>query len=310
MSTIHATNSYTFTENLPLVDKTNKSGGLDLAFQAEVIRVRFSSQEITDSILFQFGEAKKTAVQVLARFYTQTLDPTLNTNGDLTVILIGHQGGIEATELARQLQDWVDASTPEEGVELAQVRSILIPLQGAQIIWQPKRAVVVADPQRLQAICRSLIEATFYERELKRIESEIDNGWEQTQTDSKFAVEFLERNLTQRKMLEERFQTVLGLRVDLVRLTPQILVPHVFPPTIASQIGERLRERTRMAERLELVEEKLSAQERVYDHCVQRAGDYLIARKGLILEWVIIILLFLQTLLWIIDFLSASGTST
>lgn len=92
------------------------------------------------------------------------------------------------------------------------------------------------------------------------------------------------------------------------RLVPCVLVPHVHPPTLASQIGERLRERTRMADRLELVEGKLESQEHIYELCSHRTSEFMVARKGHHLEWVIIILLLVQTVLLMLDLLSSGKT--
>jgi uncharacterized Rmd1/YagE family protein len=69
-------------------------------------------------------------------------------------------------------------------------------------------------------------------------------------------------------------------------------------------VGERLRERTRLAERTEVLGGQLELFERVYELCGHRASEFTLSRKSLTLEWVIIILLAVQTLLAIIDLLS------
>jgi hypothetical protein len=279
-----------------------------LPADAEVLRVHVSSSARNEPELFRFGENQKQLVYVAERFCTSTLNAGARaSDATLTLVMIPHHGGVEATKLVQLVQIWAEATISPMASSYHPIKSILLTLQGVQVIWQADRAIVFAEPHRMDLVCQALIEATYYEQELRRIEGEIDSGWEQTQADSALAFEFNEQDLPLKESLSKRFQDVLALRVHLARLVPQILVPHVYPPTIASQIGERLRERTRMPERLELIEEKLSAQEQVYDHCTQRAGEYIVARKGHILEWIIIALLFLQTLLWIVDFLASSG---
>jgi hypothetical protein len=279
-----------------------------LPVDAEILHLHFSSSETGEADGFRFGNQQQYLARPIKRFSTSTLNlnQILLSDASLNLILIPNHGS-ESIDLIQGVQAWINSTTPTDFIASGPAKSILLTLQGVHIIWQPQRAVVFADPHRLEQVCQSLIEATYFEQELRRIEAEVDRNWDQTQRDSIFAFEFNEQSLPHKTNLRERFQSVLGLRIALARLTPQILVPHVYPPTIASQIGERLRERTRMPERLTLIDERLDAQERIYDHCAERVSEYVVARKGHILEWVIIILLLAQTLFWIIDFLSSMG---
>lgn len=295
-------------DRITVTGSESSAVAIKLPTEAEVLRIEISSQPRSQLELFRFGENLQQTAYVAERFCVSTLDRLATAkDSTLTLIMIPHHAGVDANKLVQQIQNWTESTASKSAVGNSSIKSILLTLQGVQIIWQPDRAIVFADPQRMDAVCQALIEATFHEQELRRIEMAVDAGWAQTQSDSVFAFEFGEQDLPQKESLSRRFQEVLTLRVRLARLVPQILVPHIYPPTIASQIGERLRERTRMPERLELIEEKLSAQERVYDHCTQRAGEYVVARKGHILEWIIIALLFLQTLLWVVDSLASQG---
>jgi hypothetical protein len=287
-------------ENLPSEVK--------LSSEAEVLRLSIHSHPHESTELFRFGEGQKQIVYVNQRFTTSTLNAATHADeATLTLVMVPHHPSLESSKLIQKVQAWAEMTGSSRCESLRPVRSVWLTLQGVQIVWQPDRAIVFAEPNRMDLVCQALIEATHYERQLRQIELEIDRCWEQTQTDSILAFDFSERDLPLKASLSARFQEKLSLRVRLARLTPQILVPHVYPPTIASQIGERLRERTRMPERLDLVDEKLEAQEHVYELCTQRAGEYLVARKGHILEWVIIVLLFIQTLLWVVDYLASSS---
>lgn len=64
-----------------------------------------------------------------------------------------------------------------------------------------------------------------------------------------------------------------------------------------------------MSDRLELLEGKLEAQERVYELCGQRASEFMLARTGHHLEWAIILLLLTQTALLVIELLSSGKTT-
>lgn len=208
-----------------------------------------------------------------------------------------------------QVQRWQEHCERVGTPVNAHVRSVLLSLHGAHVIWQPNLLVVVAAAERMQTVCRAAVLATCAELELRSIEQTLDARWDAVTADARLAFEFTERDVARKPELGERFQQTVVLRARFERLAPQAIVPHVHPPTLASQIGERLRERLRMAERLELADGKLEAQERVYELCSQRTGEFMVARTGHMLEWVIIVLLLSQTVLLVIEFLTSGGTA-
>ena len=79
------------------------------------------------------------------------------------------------------------------------------------------------------------------------------------------------------------------------------------PATLASQIGERLRERARLTERMEAALGQLEVVEKVYEMCAQRTSDFMLSRSHTILEWIIIILLGAETLLLLADLMATLG---
>jgi hypothetical protein len=195
---------------------------------------------------------------------------------------------------------WAEAPGPAQ----------FVTLHGAQIVWGTGRAAVLAAPDRLDGAVRAVLESEFCDAELKHIERALGALWPDLESDGALAFEFEPRAVRTRHKLAERFRTVLELRARLMRLSPHIHLPPIFPPTLASQIGERLRERARMAYRAESLEGQLEVFERVYDGCAQRASEFVHARRSHALEWVIIILLLAQTVFVCIDQLGGTtGTS-
>lgn len=182
-----------------------------------------------------------------------------------------------------------------------------ITLQGAHVLWSRDLVAVFAPADRLERAARAAAEVALHEGELRRLEDAVDAIWEPLERNAPLAFEFEERSIHQREELSTHFVELVGLRARLARLAPHVHVPPVQPPTLASQIAERVRERTRMHERLELLTERLEAQERVYEMCASRVSEYMVARKGHILEWIIIVLLGAQTLLWIVDAFSTAS---
>ncbi len=156
---------------------------------------------------------------------------------------------------------------------------------------------------------RAVIEVAFYDGELRAIQRGLGEAWPQMEADMALAFEFAEADLPQRTALRERFGAVAQLRARLTRISQQVHTPHQHPPTLASQIGERFRDRARMESRYEFLDEQIEMFEGVYEQCGQRASDYVLARSGNILEWVIIILLVTQLLLSGFEMLAATSTT-
>lgn len=206
----------------------------------------------------------------------------------------------DSEELERQTRAWLmpggEAPTGYQHLTL----------QGAQIYWLLPRVAILASSSRLESVRLAVLEMVYIESELRSIESQLAEAWPDVEADAPLAFEFEERAIPRRNQLAARFQQVLLLRSRLAKITPRLLIPQVYPPTLASQVQERLRERLNVAHRVESLEVQLEMFERVYDGCSQRASDYILTRKGLTLEWIIVILLFLQTLLLVLEILSTS----
>jgi hypothetical protein len=199
--------------------------------------------------------------------------------------------GIEG-EFKGQMQHWVEAAE-SSCVAVAQWMTF----QGTQICWTPQRCAILAPAERIESVKRAVIEVYYYESELNEIERSLGEAWPAMEADMPLAFEFKEQSLGKHQTLQQRFQQVLLSRARLARLGPFVHSPHLHPPTLASQIGERFRERTRMMHRHEFLGEQLEIFERVYEMCGQRASDFKLARTGHMLEWAIIVLLVAQLLL-------------
>ena len=197
---------------------------------------------------------------------------------------------------------WVEsAASPGEPL------CVWMTFQGAHVIWARGRCAVMAQPDRLEAVQRSLIEASFYDAEMRDIELAVGKAWPQLEADAPFAFEVEGTSARTRTQLRHGLQQVLLLRARLARIEPFVEGTSVHPPTLASQVSERLRERIRVTPRLEALESQLEVFDDVYGMCGQRVSDSILARKGYALEWTIITLLAIQLVLWIFELLTATG---
>ena len=239
----------------------------------------------------------------------------------LSAVMTPH-GGEDAPEgslLALLVPTESDAGVrPDEGDELAAVRAwvdaphdeptaMMTTLQGVRIFWTRQRFAVLATPDRLRKVAGSIAEVTYYENELVAIEAALGEAWPQMEADVPLAFEFEAMLPEQRHALRARFQAVVLLSARMARIGPAVHCPHIHPPTLASQVNERMRERLQMPHRHELVGEQVEHFESVYEQCGQRASEFELAAKGHTLEKIIIALLLAQLVLWGFDILTTLG---
>lgn len=201
------------------------------------------------------------------------------------------------------MRRWVETTPAGEAPET----SHLMTFQSAQICWAPGRCAILASKDRLPGLMQAAIEVNYLDAELRSVETKLADTWPQLEADMPLAFEFQEASVATRKQLRQRFQQVLELRARLARLGTYVNAPHKHPPTLATQISERLRERTQMMHRYEYVDEELAVFEEVYEMCGQRASDFMLTRSGNTLEWIIIILLSFQILLSGFEMLSTEA---
>ncbi len=205
---------------------------------------------------------------------------------------------VDDEELLAEIRAWVDAAAARSGET-----TLVMTFQHVQVLWSPERVAVIAQRDRLPAVRNSLVEVTHYIAELAAVERELAVIWPELEEDLPLTFKYDKFANRNRSRLEQRFVQVYKLRSRLSRVTPYLLSPHLYPPTLASQIGERLRERTRVELREEFVSDQLEVCEDVYDTCGQRANDYKHARTNNTLEWIIILLLLSQMILALVQYL-------
>lgn len=263
---------------------------------ADLLRVAFTADRPANgTVLFEFpAPVNRLAVLVGDASAADTKPPA---TGELLILSVP-TAGEEDAGLVHVVRAWADAAAPPDRP------TQVVTLQGAQVVWAGGRAALLAPADRLADTRRALVEVAYYDAELHALERDLAGLWPDLEADTPLAFEFTERSFRGRRQLAERFRRVLSLRARLARITPHVLCPHVHPPTLANQLGERLRERARMAHRVEAVAGQIEVFERVYEACGQRASDFGLARTGHVLEWVIIVLLLTQTILFSVELLA------
>lgn len=198
-----------------------------------------------------------------------------------------------------EIRHWVEGADPD-----AATPSVWLTFQRAVVGWRPGRAVVMASSDRVESAVGALLEGVRHETSLRAIESAASEGWDELEADSALAFESEPMPSTRRDEIKARYRRTVALRASLARVAPYLLSPLMHPPTLGSQIGDRWRERLRMEARYEAVDAQLEVYHDVYDACGQRSSEARLARTGHTLEWAILVVLAVQTVLWLFDVLA------
>jgi len=208
----------------------------------------------------------------------------------------------EDLEIPRAVDAWVDAGAAADAGP-----SFWMVFQGCRIRWSPSRCAILAPADRLGTIRGAVIEVSGHDRIVRQVERSFEAAWPELDMDASLAFEFEERAVRRRGELRDRLQRVLHLRALLARIAPAVLAPPIYPPTLASQVADRLRERLRLVARHDAASLQADVFRDTYDMCGQRASDFMLARAGNRLEWVVIVLLAAQLLLWVLEYLVMAG---
>lgn len=186
---------------------------------------------------------------------------------------------------------------------------VMVPLYGCHVVWTPGRAAVVGPAARLEQLIAAVSDFANREGELRQLEQRCADLVAALDGDAAYAFEYDEQAVSRRDALAGRFREAVAAGARLALLAPAVHAPPIHPPTLASQLGERLRDRTRLAERHEFAVDRVELAERLYEACGQRVAEFGIARRQLALEWAIVVLLVIQTALLVVDLLAGRGTT-
>lgn len=184
---------------------------------------------------------------------------------------------------------------------------ITFTLHGAQVVWHSRRVAILAAAERMESLLLALVDFSYYERELARLERATADSWAQLECDTPLAFEVTARDLERRESVGRQTQRMLTVRMRYARIAPRLNRRGTNLPSLAHQLGERLREKSRVDERLETLANQLEVFEHVYELSSQRFSEFQTSRRETTLEWVIIVLLAAETMMLLIDLLWSLG---
>ncbi len=185
---------------------------------------------------------------------------------------------------------------------------VVVPLYDCHVVWTPGRAAVAGPPDRVATLERAAVDFARQEAELRDAERRSVALMDAIDIDTAGVAEIDAISREQRTTLTTRYRVAVALSRGLSLVAPAMRAPPVHPPTLASQLGERLRDRTRLVERHELVTDRAEFVERVAEFWAGRAVELGVAKQQTGLEWAIVVLLVVQTALLVVDLLAQRGS--
>ena len=292
------------------IDSLAEGAGLDqnlsiLLQGSEIHRIEFVAERTADQqVVLEFSHPIR-AWAVIVDGDRDSTEPAATRQLSILSVPNSRQENAEGNEgeTLSAMREWLSAATSSGEPPIT-----LMTLQGAQILWTPGRLAILAHPDRIETVRNALIESLYYEGEIRDIERTLGDIWPQLEADTPLAFEMDQYSIGKKKQLLQRFSQVLQIRARLARIAPHVHCPHLHPPTLASQVAERLRERTRMTHRHDFLREQIEIFDRVYEMCGERASNFTLARSGNTLEWIIIVLLLAQLLLAGFELLTSTST--
>ncbi len=196
--------------------------------------------------------------------------------------------------------DWIKASQSCD-------RPIILELYGTLVIWTPSRMVLVTTPRHFKKAEHAVLDFTTTAFELEAIEQALPSAWEHYENDIPNGFSFHDPDRESTAALAHRYKQAMSLAGRLSRLSPHIHLAPEHPPTLAGQLAERLRDRSRLVDREEFAGEQIDTIIRLYETAGQRVSEYGLAQREYVLIWMIVFLLAAEIILLLVDLLSTAG---
>lgn len=201
-------------------------------------------------------------------------------------------------EVAEKFAAWAERVATSDAAFPVYVKA-----RGVEVWWCPGQAVLQCNPEEADALRAEVVEFTFYERELRRLETEIAASWNSLEKDRRLACTVTDVDLRESDAFFDRMSSALERRIRFARLEPHLLTPDRTGLAAAQTLGRSLREEAGVEERAEALDAHLAVFEQVYELASPRMGESRDAHEGQRIEWIIIWLLVAEVVLSLLQVL-------
>lgn len=201
-------------------------------------------------------------------------------------------GSASPIELQRSAETWMN----DPALNAAHPTIDLV-LQSDRVLWRPGRAVVLGAGRRLPDLLAGLIDFSFYEGELRRLEQELDEDWPAAEADVPLTHGVERAALARREHVNQMTRHTALRRIRLARLAPHLEKSSAALPGPARRLSAELALQAETVERLKYVDDRLEVFENLYELANDRLSEFAYFRQEYRLEGWIVVLLVVEALL-------------
>ena len=188
-------------------------------------RVRFLPGVDNDTALLTFADPSPCQAVVSA-------EPTTADRDGIDILLVPSPPK-DNPALREELNQWVTTQGGDAPLTTT--------IHGAQIVWRPGRAAILAAADRIDPLVLAIAEFSFFESELRKLEREIADAWPELTADRPLAYDVTPRDLERHEQVGRRMGQTLERRMRHSRIEPHLHRTPANLPTQAQELGERLR---------------------------------------------------------------------
>lgn len=188
------------------------------------------------------------------------------------------------------IETWM-GRTSQEGPAIA------FAANSQKIQWRPGRAVVQSSADGAEDSLAALIEFSFYESELRRMEASLAGAEAIAPADVARAHRIRFRDRKHWKRIGDTIEALYRMRLEYARLESQLVTAPLSLSGNAREIMERLIDESGIDDRMEAFSNRLEACEDLYEGANDRIADHRWYVEGHWLEIAIVLLLVLEVVL-------------
>lgn len=219
-------------------------------------------------------------------------------------------GSATPIELQRRVEEWIVgppapclaiAAIPDAGQPIPEPPAIDLVLQSDRILWRPGKAVVIGSIRRLDDWFAGLVDFSFYEAELGRLERELDEHWATAEADAELTHSVDGRSLGRRTHVDRMTRDTALRRIRLARLSPNLEKPTLVLSGPARRLVSELANQAEVTDRLTYIDERLQVFEDLYESANDRLSEYSYFAREYRVELWIVALLVLEAVLILVE---------
>ena len=266
-------------------------------FKATLYRIEFNGESREgESVLLEFVDPTACKAVVSSKAVEAMPEEQRGPAYDVLEVLAVARDGKDDSQWRKDLRSLLEPPSPDRAVPI-----LLAKVEDVLVSWRPGRAVVQAPPQRMEFVLPALAEFAYYEGQLRRLEDEIAAAWPDAHADAPVASQASQLDARQRQEVCRRMTDVFQRRIRHVRIESHLYEPDEALSPVGQQLGEALREKAGVEDRLESIDGKLEVFEYLYELAVQRVSDHTQYSHGMIVEVAIVVLLLFEVGLMVLE---------